>query len=152
MRLATRLVVLLLTVAACVLSATSPAWAATNWLVHVASTNAGQARANALPSAPGSISAACAAPTTSKTITVSWSAVTHASTYSVYESTTSATGTYTLAMSGVTSTSWTSGTLTASTNYWFEVVATVGSNWASAKSSASAESTIHSSNPFCAQP
>ena len=78
--------------------------------------------------------------------------MTHAKSYSVYESTTSATGTYTLAASGITTTSWTSGTLTASTNYWFEVLALVGTTWSSAKSSASPESTMHSSNPFCVQP
>jgi len=34
----------------------------------------------------------------------------------------------------------------------FEVVAVVGNNWASTKSSASAESTINGTNPFCVQP
>ena len=152
MRLAARLVVLLLSVALCSLTVTESAWATTNWLVHVASTNAGQAKATTLPAAPAGIGAACAAPTTSKTVTVSWNTVTHATTYSVYESTTSATGTYTLAASGITTTSWTSGTLTAGAHYWFEVVTTIGTNWTSAKSSASPESTMNSSNPFCSQP
>ncbi len=152
MRLGARLVVLLLSVALCSLAATESAWATTNWLIHVASTNAGQAKATTLPSAPGGVSAACAAPTTSKTVTVGWNTVTHATTYSVYESTTSATGTYTVAASGISTTSWTSGTLTAGTNYWFEVVTTVGTNWTSAKSSASPESTMNSSNPFCSKP
>ena len=79
-------------------------------------------------------------------------AVTHATTYTVYDSTTSATGTYTSVASGVTTTSWTSGTLTAGTNYWFEVTVSVGSNWASAKSTATGESTINSTTPFCVQP
>ena len=70
----------------------------------------------------------------------------------MYDSTTSATGTYSLAASGVTGTSWTSGTLTSGTNYWFEVTVNIGSNWASGKSSATGESTINSVTPFCIQP
>ncbi len=151
-RLVARLVVLVFTVALCTLSAPGSAWATTNWVVHLAASSKALARATALPAAPSSITASCAAPTTSKTIKVTWGAVTHATGYSVYQSTTSATGTYTLAASGIATTSWTSGSLTASTNYWFEVVAVVGTNWSSANSSASAESTIHSTNPFCAQP
>jgi hypothetical protein len=136
MRLTARLVVLLLLLVLCSLTVTESAWATTNWLVHVVAANAGEAHANALPSAPGSVTAACAAPTTAATVTVRWAAVTHAKSYSVYEATTSAT----------------SGTLTASTNYWFEVLALVGTTWSSAKSSASPESTMHSSDPFCVQP
>ena len=118
----------------------------------LAASSKGEAHAQALPSAPTGVSAACAAPTTSKTIKVSWSAVTHATNYSVYDSTTSATGTYSLVASGVATTSWTSGTLITGTHYWFEVTVTVGSNWASAKSSATAQSTINGANPFCTQP
>ncbi len=128
------------------------AWASGNWVVHVAAGSKGEAHAQALPSAPTGVSAACSAPTTSKTVKVSWSAVTHATNYSVYDSTTSATGTYSLVASGVAATSWTSGTLTTGTNYWFEVTVNFGSNWASAKSSATGESTINGSNPFCVQP
>jgi hypothetical protein len=87
-----------------------------------------------------------------KTIKVSWTAVTHATTYTVYDSTTSATGTYNSIATGVTTTSWTSATLAASTNYWFEVTVSVGSNWTSVKSSATAESTINTFSPFCVQP
>ena len=83
---------------------------------------------------------------------MTWNAVTHATTYSVYDATTSANGTYSLVASRVSATLWTSGTLTSGTNYWFEVVARVGSNWARAKSSASAESTINLMTPFCVQP
>jgi hypothetical protein len=136
----------------CSLTDTGSAWATTSWVVRLTAGSRAEARATALPAAPASVTAACAAPTTAKTIKVSWGAITHATSYSVYESTTSATGTYTVAASGITTTSWTSGTLTANTNYWFEVVTAVGTNWSSANSSASAESTIHSSNPFCAQP
>jgi hypothetical protein len=126
--------------------------AASNWLVHSAAVSAGEGHAQALPAAPAGVTAACAAPTTAKTIKVSWSAVTHATAYAVYDSTTSATGTYSLVASGVTTTSWTSSALTSTTNYWFEVATNVGSNWTSAKSSATAESTINGSNPFCVQP
>jgi hypothetical protein len=126
--------------------------AASNWLVNVAASSKGESQASVLPVAPTGIAASCAAPTTSKTIKVTWNAVTHATTYSIYDSTTTAGGTYSLIASGVSTTSWTSGALTSGTNYWFEVVAIVGSHWASVKSSASAESTINSTNPFCVQP
>ena len=49
----------------------------------------------------------------------------------------------------VTTTSWTSGTLSAA-NYWFEVAAYTGTNWIGTKSTATAESTISSSG--CVQP
>jgi hypothetical protein len=132
-----------------VFATSGTAWAATNWAVHVAAGNSGEAHAQALPAAPASATATCAAPTTSKTVTVTWSAVAHATAYAVYESTTTATGTYTVVASGVATTTWTSGTLTAGTHYWFEVLADVGTNWAGAKSAATAERTINSSNPFC---
>ena len=126
--------------------------AASSWVAHVAAGSKGESRASVLPAAPTGIAASCAAPTTSETIKVTWNAVTHATTYSVYDSTTTVGGTYSLVASGVSTTSWTSGTLTSGTNYWFEVVAVVGSHWASVKSSASVESTINSTNPFCVQP
>lgn len=72
--------------------------------------------------------------------------------YSVYDSTTSATAIFTLVASGVTGTSWTSGALSNNTNYWFEVAALIGTNWASATSAASGESTIKNSSPNCVQP
>ena len=74
---------------------------------------------------------------------MSWAAITHATTYGVYQSTTSATGTYTL-VGSVSTTSWTSGVLAAG-HYWYEVVANIGSNWASANSAATAKRTISSS-------
>jgi fibronectin type 3 domain-containing protein len=123
---------------------------ATSWVVVLHASSAGEGHAQTLPSAPTSVTASCPAPTTSKTITVTWGAVTHATTYSIYDSTTSATGTYTLVTS-VSTTSYTSGTL-ATGNYWYEVTASIGTNWASGKSTASGESTIQSSNPFCKQP
>jgi hypothetical protein len=147
-----RSLALLLVAGPCILLSDPVADAASNWSVQVAAGSKGESQATVLPVAPTGISATCAAPTTAKTIKVTWNAVTHATTYSVYDSTTTAGGTYSLVASGVSGTTWTSGTLTSGTNYWFEVVATVGSHWASVKSSASVESTINSTNPFCVQP
>jgi hypothetical protein len=147
-----RSLVLLLVAGPFILLSDPVADAASNWVVHVAAGSKGESQASVLPVAPTGIAASCAAPTTSKTIKVTWTGVAHATTYSIYDSTTTAGGTYSLIASGVSGTSWTSGALTSGTNYWFEVVAVVGSNWASVKSSASAESTINSTNPFCIQP
>jgi hypothetical protein len=149
MRRGALLVVAATTCALGILATSETAWAATKWIAHVATTNSGEAHAQALPAAPAGATATCAAPTTAKTVTVAWSAVTHATAYAVYESTTTATGTYTVAASGVAATTWTSGTLTAGTHYWFEVLADVGTNWAGAKSAATSQRTINSSNPFC---
>ncbi len=133
-------------------SSTGAAWAATNWTVTLHTASSGEGHSQTVPSAPTGVTAACNAPTTAKTIKVSWTAVNHATTYTVYDSTTSATGTYSSIATGVTTTSWTSGTLTSGTNYWFEVTVTVGSNWTSAKSAATGESTINTFSPFCVQP
>lgn len=133
-------------------SSTGAAWAATNWTVTLHTASSAEAHSQTVPSAPTGVTAACNAPTSTKTIKVSWTAVSHATTYTVYESTTSATGTYASVATGVATTSWTSGTLTAGTHYWFEVTASVGSNWTSTKSSATAESTINILSPFCVQP
>ncbi|HUE07556.1 MAG TPA: hypothetical protein VMP41_09020 [Acidimicrobiales bacterium] len=133
-------------------SSTGAAWATTNWMVTLHTASSAEAHSQTVPSAPTGVTATCNAPTLTKTIKVSWTAVTHATTYTVYDSTTSASGTYTSIATGVTTTSWTSGTLTAGTNYWFEVAVSVGSNWLSTKSSATAESTINSFSLFCVQP
>jgi fibronectin type 3 domain-containing protein len=116
-------------------------WAVPNWTVHVATVNAGEAQAQALPSAPTATSA-CTSPASKRTVIVSWAAITHATTYGIYQSTTSATGTYTLVTS-VSTTSWTSGVLAAG-HYWYEVVANIGTNWAGAKSAATVERTTTS--------
>jgi hypothetical protein len=133
-------------------SSTGAAWAATNWTVTLHTASSAEAHSQTVPSAPTGATATCNAPTTAKTIKVSWTAVTHATTYTVYDSTTSATGTYSSIATGVTTTSWTSGSLNTNTNYWFEVTVSIGSNWTSAKSSATAESTINLFSPFCVQP
>ncbi len=141
MRRGALLVVVPLTTVLCLLVSSGTAWAATNWTVHVATVNSGEAQAAALPTTPTATSA-CASPASSKIVKVSWAAITHATTYGVYQSNTSATGTYTLQTS-VSTTSWTSAAL-ATGNYWYEVIANTGSNWASAKSAATVERKISS--------
>ncbi len=128
------------------------AWAATNWVVHLAAGSKGEAKAQALPTAPTGATATCAAPTTAKTIKVTWTAVTHATNYTIYQSTTSATTGFASVATGVTTTSWTSGTLTAGSKYWFEVATKIGTNWLGPASTATGSSTINAANPFCSQP
>lgn len=127
----------------------TPAWAG-NWSVALRTGSSAEAQSNTGPAAPGSPSATCVS-STGKSIKVTWAAVTNASTYTVYDSTTSATGTYSAVATGVTTTTWTSGTL-ATGNYWFEVTAFQGTNWQSAKSAATAETTISSIGTTCKQP
>jgi hypothetical protein len=147
-----RALTLALTAAALVWWSEATACGASNWVATVAAGSTGESPATSLPAAPGSVGATCAAPTTAKTVKVTWSAVSLATSYSVYDATTSASGTYTQVASGISGTSWTSGTLTNSTNYWFKVTALIGTKWASGQSVASPESTIHSTAPFCVQP
>ncbi len=111
------------------------AWATTNWIVGLRTGGSGEAHAQALPAAPTATSA-CTTPTSGKKVTVTWSAITHATGYAIYQSNTTATGTYTL-QTTVTTTTWTSAAL-ATGSYWYEVVTDIGSNWASAKSTATA--------------
>lgn len=122
------------------LAPTGTAFAAGNWSVHVASVNSGEAKAQALPTAP-TATATCSTPSSARTIVVSWGAITHATNYGVYQSTT-VSGTYTL-QTTVTTTSWTTAVLAANT-YFYEVVANIGTNWASAKSTATTKRTITS--------
>jgi hypothetical protein len=108
-----------------------PAWAST-WAINVTSASqVAEAKAQAQPAAPVSVSASCVALQTK--VTVAWGGVTAATSYSVYESNTSSSTGFALAASGLTTTSWTSTSLTAG-SYWFTVVAYQGSNWASAMS------------------
>jgi len=129
------------------------ALAATSWVVQLAAGSKGEGQAQVLPAAPTGVTATCNAPTTSKVIKATWNAVTHATNYAVFQatSTTSTPGTYTK-ITTVTTTSWTSGTLTTGTNYWYKVVTDIGTNWTSAQSTATGESTINSATPFCVQP
>jgi len=133
---------------AALLAAVVPA-AASNWTISLAAGSKGEAQAQPVPAAPSGVSDVCVSSTQQK-VTVSWSAVAHTTTYTVLKSTTSA-GTYTPTATGVTTTSWTSGTLTAG-NYYFKVEAYVGTNWVSAESSATGETTIATSGTECKQP
>jgi hypothetical protein len=123
--------------------------AATNWKPNLAASSSGEAQSQGPPGAPVA-SAACTS-STGKTISVSWSAVSKATSYSVYQSTTSGTAGYSLAASGVSGTTWTSASLSAG-NYWYEVAAIIGSNWAGSQSSATGETTIKSGSITCTQP
>jgi hypothetical protein len=117
----------------------APAGAVTNWIVHVAAGSSAQASAQSVPSPPSPVTSTCSL--VALQVTVSWPAVAHAASYTVYQSTTGANGTYTAVATGVATTSWTSPILVLGT-YFYEVTATVGSNWVTAKSAASNGHTI----------
>ena len=123
------------------------AWAST-WKPTLKTGSTAESRAQGSPGAPTSVTAACSS-STAETIKVTWGSVTKATSYAIYGATMSASGTYTSLATGVTTTTWTSGTLSAG-NDWFEVAALVGSNWVGTKSAATTESTISSSG--CLQP
>jgi hypothetical protein len=129
-----------------------PSVGASNWSVVLETGSRGEAE-SMTASPPASVAASCVSPS-GYTIDISWSAVTHASSYTVYQSktTSSSPGTYTSAKTGVTGTSWTTGTLATGYNYWYEVVSVYSTPWTSAKSTASGETTISSSSPECKQP
>ncbi len=132
---------------AALVAASGTAWA-TNWVVTLKASSAGEAKAQAAPAAPASPAAACTS-SSAKTIKVSWTAVAKATTYTVYDTTTSASGTYASLATGVTGTTYTTASL-SSANYWFEVAAYIGTNWIGSKSAATGETTISSSG--CVQP
>ncbi len=140
---------------AAVLTAACLLWAvpasATTWAAALGSGSHGESQAKPAPSPPATVSTVCVAPATERVVTVSWTAVTDATTYSIFKSTSTSTGSYSSTATGLTGTSWESGTL-ATGNVWFEVEAFVGTNWVSAKSSASNETTLASSNPECKVP
>ena len=131
----------LLAVLAAVLTSAASAASATSWSV-VSSGARGKAGSAVQPAATSTPTATCVSPTGSK-VTVAWSAVSHATTYTVYQATASA-GTYASAAT-VSSATWTSGTLTSGSTYYWKVVTNVGTNWASARSSATSGRTITSS-------
>jgi hypothetical protein len=124
-RCRTALAVAVTLLASCAVAA-GPADAAANWSVGLAAGSGGQARSDVL-SAPAGVTATCV--TGTKTVNVSWSAVTHAASYTVQQSTTSATAGFSNAVTGVTATNWTTGTL-SNGSYWYSVVAVAG-NWSS---------------------
>jgi len=119
---------------------------ASSWTVAAKTASTGEARAQA---GPTGVSDTCVS-SSEREVTVTWNAVTDASNYSVFKSTT-LTGSYLSAAAKVTGTSWTSGTLAAGTVY-FKVEALVGTNWVSAESTATGETTLSTSNPECTQP
>jgi len=123
------------------------AWAST-WKPTLKTGSTAESRAQGSPATPTSVAAACSS-STAKTIKVTWGSVTKATSYTIYDATKSASGTYTSLATGITTTTWTSGTLSAG-NDWYEVAALVGSNWVGFKSAATTESTISSSG--CVQP
>jgi hypothetical protein len=110
------------------------------WTIGVDGTPKGEATADAAPPAPTGVVAVCTS-SSGATVKITWTAVGHASTYTIWESTTSATSGFSAVATGVSGTSWTTGTL-ASGKYWFEVSARVGANWASPNSTASAKRTV----------
>ena len=120
---------------------------ASSWTTPLKAAGSAEAEAMAAPPAPLSASATCLAAGQRK-IVVSWSAVVHATTYSIYTST-SATGTFALTASGVTTTTWTSGSLGTGNDY-FEVATYFGTKWLGAQSAATGETTITGSG--CTQP
>ncbi|HEY2333051.1 MAG TPA: hypothetical protein VGH94_14120 [Acidimicrobiales bacterium] len=120
-----------------------PAMAATAWRPALAAGSKGQARSQASPAAPTTITATCTS-SSAKTVQVAWSAVPRATSYTIYRSTTSSSSGFTSLATGVVGTSWTSAVLAAGSN-WFRVTASVGTNWLSAQSSSSGLRTISSS-------
>jgi hypothetical protein len=128
------------------LLATSPV-GASSWSVALRPSSNGEARAQAAPSAPTGVSASCVS-SGQKLVSVLWIAVSAASSYTIYKSATLA-GSYTSTASGVTGTSWTSGTLTTG-NVYFKVAAYLGTKWMSAQSADTSETTINSNG--CIQP
>lgn len=106
------------------------------WPAPLASSSA-LALAGAAPSAPTGVTSACASVLLSSDITVTWGAVAHATGYTVLQSTTSAATGFTAVVTGVASTTWTTGSLALGT-YYYEVVADAGAHWSSPASSATA--------------
>lgn len=133
------------TTAALTVAVVPPAAASAGWTVTLRSGSHAQAGSQHLPSPPGSVASACVSSSKAE-VTVTWEGVAGA-TYTVYQSTTSATSGYAAVAAGLTTTSWTSGTL-SSGDYWYELVATLGSKWASPDSAATAERVI--GNRSCA--
>lgn len=135
-------------VAGLALGISGTSWATSTWKPGLTTGSSGESRAQNTPVAPTSVTGACTS-SSAKTIKVTWGAVAKATSYTIYDATTSGSGTYASLATGVTTTTWTSGTL-SSANYWFEVAAYVGTNWIGSRSVATTESTISSSG--CVQP
>jgi hypothetical protein len=113
--------------------------AGTPWIVGLAAGNSGEAQAWNLPPAP--VATAACSGVLLGSIVVTWAAAPPAATYTVYQSTTSATSGYSVAASNVTTLTYTQSGLGLG-SYWFEVAGSVGTNWTSPKSAATAKKTI----------
>jgi cellulose 1,4-beta-cellobiosidase len=133
-------------VAACVAGGISGSAYASNWSVSSAANSHGLSEASAAPATSSSVTASCES--THGPAALSWSAVSKATTYVVFQSTSSSSGPYTQIASGITSTAYQTGSLSSSTNYWYEVEAQIGTYWVSAKSAASTEIQMNS-NGHC---
>lgn len=120
--------------------ATSGPATASAWTVGVAAGGNASGASDTGPAPPSSISSKCVS-SSSNTVQITWSTVQHAATYTVYQATTSATGTYTAVKTGLTVTSWTTGSL-ARGSYWFKVTAVVGASWPSSQSVATPQRSI----------
>jgi hypothetical protein len=139
-----RWILLVVALSVFTLSGGGTAWA-TTWSVGLGA-SAGEGQGGGLPaSAPASPTSSC--PGLSPTVKVTWTAVTAPSqgnpviSYTVLQSHTSSSSGYSAVATGVTTTSWTSGNLSAG-SYWFEVAAVYGSNWQGSSSAATAQRTI----------
>ena len=125
--------------------ATAPLSRASAWSIPLTAGGRGQSTAQPAPAAPATPAATCTS-STGNTVRVTWTAVTHATTYTVLQATAAASGPYST-VATLAGTSWTSGAL-ANGNYWFEVTATIGTNWTSPRSTATTKRVI-TSGPHC---
>ena len=107
---------------------------ATNWTVGATVTKGGQAASSTFVLAPTGVTDTCPAFVGTK-INVAWTASVGATGYKIYVSTTSSSAGFSLVASGVTGTSWTSGSLPNAT-YWYSVSATYGSSGETAATAA----------------
>lgn len=117
-----------------------PVAALTDWSVALGTASSASAAAGPGPSSPVGVAATCSS-LLATTVQVTWAPVTGATAYGIDESDVSATSGFSVAASGVTGTTWTSGSLPAG-SYWFEVSSFVGADWQSAPSVPSGPRTI----------
>jgi hypothetical protein len=121
---------------------------ASTWQLGLSASAAGQARSATAPAAPTGVTATCVSSSQNK-LTVTWGAVTRATSYTLYYSITSSSSGFLVAATGLTSTSWSSPSLSSGRTYWFQVSASVGSNWVSPNSASTVGRQIKNSNPIC---
>lgn len=119
------------------------AGASTHWSVLAGAGNSTEAK-SLTPTAPTGVTATCVSATTTR-VTVTWTAASHATGYTVYSSKTDAS--YTVVGTSTT-TSYTTAALTTAA-YTFEVTTSIGTKWASVKSSASASRSMNDKKDTC---